>query len=108
MGLVVVAAEHATRRDDPDRRLLLDHRADLHRRGVRPQEHARAILLLREEEGVHLEPGRVLLGEVQPGEVVVVGLDMRALGDAEAHIGEDNRQLVHHLADRMNAAFLNR
>ena len=37
MGRVVVAAEGAARHDDADRRLLRQHRADLHRRGVGAQ-----------------------------------------------------------------------
>ena len=33
-------------------------------------------------------------------EVVVVGFDIRALGDGEAHVGEDFGDLVENLADR--------
>src|SRR5690349_22567958 len=37
---------------DADRRLLLEHGADLHRRSVRAQQHARAVGLGVEIEGV--------------------------------------------------------
>ena len=43
VGRVVVAAEGAARHDDADRRLLRQHRADLHRRGVGAQHQARAV-----------------------------------------------------------------
>ena len=51
---------------------------------------------------------RVAGREVEGGEIVVVGLDVRPLGDAEAEIGEDGGDLVDDLADRMDAAGLQR
>ena len=57
-----------------------------------------------EEERVVLLARRVADREVQRGEVVVIGLDVRAFGDGEAHVGEDGRDLVRHLADRVDAA----
>ena len=80
------------------------HGAHLHRRGVRAQQHARAVLLRIEEEGVVHLAGRMALGEIQLGEVVVVGLDVGAFGDRESHVGEDRGDLVQHLAERMDAA----
>ena len=50
--------------------------------------------------------GRMALGEIQFGEVVVVGLDIGTFGDGESHVGEDRGEFVHHLAERMNAALL--
>ncbi len=44
------------------------------------------------------------LGEIQLREVVIVGLDIGTFGDGKAHVGENGGQLVHHLAERMNAA----
>ena len=41
---------------------------------------------------------RMVFREIQLGEVVIVGLDIGAFGDGEAHIGEDRGQLVDHLA----------
>ena len=57
---------------------------------------------LEEERVVHL--ARRMAGrEVELGEIVVVALDVRPFGDGEAHLGEDRGDLVHHLADRMDA-----
>ena len=58
----------------------------------------------RQEEGVVHLPRRVAGREVERREVEIVRLDVRPLGDREAHIGEDRRQLVDHLADRVDAA----
>ena len=52
---------------------------------------------------MHL-PRRMALGEIQFREVVVVGLDVGTFGDRKSHVGEDRRQLVHHLAQRMDPA----
>ena len=41
---------------------------------------------------------------VERGEIVEVGLDVRAFGDGETHIGEDLGDLVGDLAHRMDAA----
>ena len=58
-----------------------------------------------EERVVHFARG--MAGrEVELGEIVVVALDVRPLGDGEAHVGEDRRDLVDHLADRVDAAGL--
>ena len=56
---------------------------------------------------MHL-PRRMALGDVELGEVEVVGLDVGTFGDGEAHVGEDGGELVGHLADRMDAAGLRR
>ena len=57
-----------------------------------------------EEEGVVHLARRMARREVQRGEIVVVGLDVRPFGDREAHVGEDRGDLVDHLADRVDAA----
>ncbi len=44
------------------------------------------------------------LGRVQAGEVIVAQLDLRPLGDGEAHADEDFLGLVDHLAQRMHMA----
>ena len=51
---------------------------------------------------------RMVFREIQFGEVVVVGLDVRPFGDGKAHVGEDRGQFVGHLGDRMDAADLGR
>ncbi len=108
VGLVAIAAIGAARADDADRRLLAQHGAHLHRRGVGAQQQARAVGLLREIEGVVHVPGRMAFREVQLGEVVVVGLDVGTFRHREAHVGEDGGELVDHLGDRMHAAGLGR
>ncbi len=42
--------------------------------------------------------------EVEPREVVVVGLDVGPFGDRKAHVGEDHHQLFPDAADGMDAA----
>ncbi len=101
VGLVAVAAIGAARADDADRRLLAQHGSHLHRRGVGAQQPPFAVGLRVEEERVVHLPGRVTDREVQGREVVEVALDVRAFGHRETHIGEDRRDLVRDLADRM-------
>ncbi len=101
--LVAVAAIGAAGADDADRRLLAEHGADLHRARMGAQHLALAIGVGVEEEGVVHLARRMARREVQRGEIVEVGLDIRPLGDREAHVGEDGGELVHHLADRVDA-----
>ena len=54
---------------------------------------------------MHL-PRRMAFGEIQLGEIVVVGLDVRTFGDRKSHVGEDRGDFVQHLAERMDAALL--
>ena len=49
-------------------------------------------------------PRRMLGRDVERVEVVEVGLDVRPLGNREAHIGEDLGDLVGHLAHGVDAA----
>ena len=106
VGLVGVAPIGAARDDHPDRRLLGQHGAHLHRRGMGAQQQPRAVGLGVEEEGVVHLAGRMALGEIELGEIQVVGLDVGTFRDRETHVGEDRGELVHHLADRMHAADL--
>ena len=46
----------------------------------------------------------MLRRNIECGEIVEVGLDVRAFGDREAHIGEDLGDLVGDLAHRVDAA----
>ena len=54
---------------------------------------------------MHL-PRRMALGEIQFGEIVIVGLDVGTFGDRKSHVGEDRVDLFEHLAERMDAALL--
>ena len=47
---------------------------------------------------------RVRFGHVERGEIVPVVLDLGTGGDREAEVGENFGKLVHHLADRVDAA----
>src|SRR5690606_254347 len=82
-----------------------DIMVDLHRAGVGAQHLALARFRvgLQEEGVVHL-PRRMLGREVQGREVVEVVLDVRPLGDREAHVGEDGDHLVHDLHGRVHPA----
>ena len=106
MGLVEVRAVGASGADDPDRRLLRQHRAHLHRARVGAQKLALALVVRREEERVVHLAGGMAGREVELGEVEVVAFDVRPFGDREAHVGEDGDNLVHHLADRVDPAGL--
>ena len=61
-----------------------------------------------EIEGVVHRPRRVALGDVERGEIVPVVLDLGPGRDREAQVGENLGELVHHLADRMDAALRRR
>ena len=91
-----VGAVDAAGHDDVDRRLGDLHRAHLHRRGVRAQQH-----VLGEVEGVLRQPRRVLGRVVERGEVVVVVLDLRALEHREAEPDEDVLHLAPDLRDQV-------
>ena len=95
---VAIDAIGAPRRDDADRRLLFQHGAHLHRRGVGAQDVLRAVGLLAEIEGVVHLPRRMIGRDVELGEIVVVEFDVGAFGDGKAEIGEDRRDFVEHLA----------
>jgi hypothetical protein len=85
VGRIAVGAIGAAGRDDPERRLLAHHRADLHRRGVRAQQHAPPLAIRPVEiEGVVHRPRRMILRDVERGEIVPVVLDLRTGRDREA------------------------
>ena len=57
-----------------------------------------------EEERVVRFARRMVRREVERGEVVEVGLDVRTFFDGEAHLAEDVREFFHHLRHRMDRA----
>ena len=81
------------------RRRLLLHRAHLHGRRVRAQQH-----LVREEECVVQRPRRMVGGRVECLEVVVVGLDLGTLGHLVAHADEDVLYLAPRRGDQVQMA----
>ena len=111
---VVVDAVRAAGRDHADvghrRRAGVPLRvrlrvADLHRRGVRAQvEPAPFVVLDVDVERVLHRARRMVLGVVEGGEAVPVGLDLGTVGDFEAERGEDRLDALERAADRMDAA----
>ena len=98
----IVAPVDAAGHDDANRRRVRLHVADLHRRGVRPEQRADVVgaagLALdrrREIERVLHVARWMLGGHVQRVEAVPLVFDFRAFDDGEAHARED---LLH--ADR--------
>src|SRR6516164_5590222 len=72
---------------------------------MRAQHLAAAVGALAQIKRVLLLARGMLGRNVERSEVVKIVLDMRAFGDAEAHLAEDRHQLVDRLADGMDAAF---
>ena len=91
-GVELVGTEGPARACHVDRRLAVEHRADLHRGGVRAQHLAAA--LGRDVEGVLQRARRMIGQEVQRVEVVVLRLDLGPLGDLPAHRHEHVRDLL--------------
>ena len=100
----VVGAEHLAGGHDVDRRLLLEHRADLHRRGLGAQ-HETGVDGVEEEGVLHL-PGRVVGAEVEGIEVEPLALELGALGDLPAHADEGVDEALRGELDRMARAGL--
>ena len=93
---VVVAPVGAAGDDDVERRRLQLHRPHLHRRGVRAQDHVR-----RPCRRCRTAAAPGACGVVERVEVVVDGLDLGALGDAEAEAEEDVLDLAPHRGDQV-------
>ena len=94
--VAIATARHC----DSYRRPLLLHDPDLRRRRVRAEEP----VLLRQEVRILHVARRVVRREVQRFVVVVVGLDLRAFGNGEAHLPQDGEHLVHRHRDGMEPA----
>ena len=97
MGRIdVVTAEYTARCNDADRRLLVFHRADLNRRGLRAENNIIGYI-----EGVLRITCRMILRNVQGFEIVVVGLDIRTLCDRESHADKNILDFIQNKIDRM-------
>ena len=99
-----LVAVHLAGADHPNRRLLVEHHAHLHRRGVRAEQHVPLGFAASDEEGVLHVAGRVVRRKVQAVEVVLVEFKLRAGGDAESHRGENTFHVAQHLLHRMLGA----
>ena len=89
----LIAAVDAARSDQPDRRLMLFHVADLHPRRVRPQQRRRRADRGLDRRGqiqrvLHVASG-MLARHVERLEVVILVFELGALDDDEAHSRED-------------------
>ena len=103
-GVGGVAPEALARHDGVDRQRVvahgLLHQVDLHRRGVRAQQH-RLGLPEVEVHGVVHAAGRMGRRHVERLEVVPVRLGLGALGHGEAHADEDVLELGPGLGDEV-------
>ena len=102
-GIGRVGAEGASGSDDVDRRLLVLHSADLHRRGVRPQHDLFGFTKVH-EDGVEAAPSRVPFRDVERLEVVPGGLDLGALGHGITHTHEHVFEAIAGLRNQMQVA----
>ncbi len=75
-GIHFICAVHSAGADNADGRLLGEHGARLHRRGVRAQQQ-----VLVKIEGILRISGGMVLGQVQQLKVVFILLDLRAFGN---------------------------
>ncbi len=106
-GVGRVATEHPAGGHDVDGRLGVEHRADLHRRGVRAQQRGTDLPVRRDvidEQRVELASGRVPHAHVERLEVVPVGLDLRAFGDLETEPDEHVLEPFPRLGDEVGVA----
>ena len=98
----VVLPVDAAGNDDPDRRLLREHRPDLDRRRVRPEEQPVAPFApVLHEERVDGVARRVVGREVQRLEVEPVGLDVGPVRDLVAEREERRLHATPHDRQRM-------
>ena len=100
-GVRLLVAEHAPGRDHPEGRREALHRPDLHRRGLRA--HHQVPLVIAVEGVLHL-PRRVVGGDVERLEVVVVKLDLGTVEHRVAHRDEDLLDLAAHLRQGVERA----
>ena len=104
----IVAAVHLARHDDPHRRLVLLHVADLHRRRMRAKQRGRPIrgrrTLPDEVKRVLHVAGRMLRRHIERFEIVVVVFDLGTLEHLIAHAREDRLDLFAHDCQRMAMA----
>ena len=98
-GIHGVGTVYTPRADDADGRLLRLHRADLHRAGLRAQQH-----ILGEIERILRIARGMAFGHVQHFKVVVIQLHLGARYDVKAHAEKNLLQLPQHLFERVASA----
>ena len=87
-GIVIVTVNRAGH-DDLQRRLAVFHGADLHRRGVRPQQS-----IVGDKNRILHIPRGMIFGKVQRFKIVVIVLDVGAAGDLETQAVKNIDNLV--------------
>ena len=97
---------NAARADDADGRLVRLHVVGLIAGGVGAEQHVLGdvVGVLRDEEGVLHIAGRVVGGEVEHREHVLVVVNLWTMEKSEAHALEDFDNLVLHDGQRMARA----
>ena len=98
-GVHCVGTVYTAGRNDADRRLLVFHGVNLDGTGLGTEKN-----LVGDVEGVLRVACRMKFRRVERGEVVVVGFDLRAFGDGEAHAEENVLELGLNLGERMQPA----
>ncbi len=77
-GIVIVTINRAWH-DDLQRRLAVFHGADLHRRGVRPQQP-----IVGDENSILHIPSRMIFRKVERFKIMIIVLNVGAAGDFKA------------------------
>jgi hypothetical protein len=108
MGSIRILPVGFAGNNNPDRRLLRFHRADLHRRCMRAENLALAVSIGRKKERIVHFAGRVALGEIQRGEIVIIGFNIGPFSNGKTHISKNRGDLINHLRNRMNTPGFNR
>ncbi len=99
---IVVVPESASRCDDADRRALLQHGANLHRRCMRAQQLAATVKIKR----IHVRARGMIGLEIQCIEIMEVVFDFRTGGNAETHAVKQLADTFDDTRDRMQATRL--
>ena len=97
-GIGLILPEHPAGGQNADGGLGVFHDPNLHGAGLGPQQHG---IVIGEIEGVGAVPGGMALFDVQPCEVVVRQLHLRAFNNLVAHAHKGVLDLLEHLVHRM-------
>ena len=103
-GVHLVLAVYPTRRDHPDRDAIGLHGPNLHGGGLSPEQSFRVRVQI---ERVGPLPGRVVVGGIELGEVVVGLLHLGTIHDLKAHVDKNFFDLVQHAVHRVLVADFN-
>ena len=99
MCRVTVGTEHPAGHKHFDGRLLAVHHADLSAAGLGPEQQ----VVLQVKSILHI-PGRVILRNIQPGEIMIIILNFRTFKHIETHAGKNIDHFIFHQGQRMKMA----